>query len=32
LLREFSETEDASVMPQRRGFMDKLKEMLKGEK
>jgi molecular chaperone DnaJ len=31
LLREFAETEDASVMPQRKGFMDKLKEMFKSE-
>ena len=31
LLREFAETEDASVLPQRKGFMDKLKEMIKGE-
>jgi molecular chaperone DnaJ len=31
LLREFSATEDGSAMPQRRGFMDKLKEMFKGD-
>jgi molecular chaperone DnaJ len=31
LLREFSETEDASVMPQRKGFVDKLKEVFKKE-
>ncbi|HMB94551.1 MAG TPA: DnaJ C-terminal domain-containing protein, partial [Tepidisphaeraceae bacterium] len=31
LLREFSDTEDGNLMPQRRGFMDKLKEMFKGE-
>jgi molecular chaperone DnaJ len=31
LLREFAQTEDASALPQRKGFMDKLKEMLKGE-
>jgi molecular chaperone DnaJ len=31
LLREFSESEDASVLPQRKGFMDKLKEMFKGD-
>lgn len=30
LLREFATTEDAAVMPQRRGFMEKLKEMFKG--
>jgi molecular chaperone DnaJ len=29
LLREFSETEDDRVMPQRKGFMDKLKEVFK---
>jgi molecular chaperone DnaJ len=29
LLREFSETEDDKVMPQRKGFMDKLKEVFK---
>jgi len=31
LLREFASTEDGSSMPQRRGFMDKLKEMFKGD-
>jgi molecular chaperone DnaJ len=31
LLREFAESEDSNLMPQRRGFMDKLKEMFKGE-
>jgi len=31
LLREFADTEDASVLPQRKGFKDKLKEMFKGE-
>jgi len=31
LLREFSTTEDSSVMPQRKGFLDKLKDMLTGE-
>jgi molecular chaperone DnaJ len=31
LLREFATTEDGSAMPQRRGFMDKLKEMFKGD-
>jgi len=30
LLREFSGTEDDKVMPQRKGFMDKLKEVFKG--
>jgi molecular chaperone DnaJ len=30
LLREFSTTEDDKVMPQRKGFMDKLKEVFKG--
>jgi len=29
LLREFAETEDDKVMPQRKGFMDKLKEVFK---
>jgi molecular chaperone DnaJ len=29
LLREFSESEDDKVMPQRKGFMDKLKEVFK---
>jgi molecular chaperone DnaJ len=29
LLREFAETEDDKVMPQKRGFMDKLKEVFK---
>jgi molecular chaperone DnaJ len=28
LLREFAETEDEKVMPQRKGFVDKLKEVL----
>jgi molecular chaperone DnaJ len=31
LLREFAETEDGHHMPQRKGFMEKLKEMLKGD-
>lgn len=31
LLREFAESEDASVLPQKKGFMDKLKEMFKTE-
>jgi molecular chaperone DnaJ len=31
LLREFAAGEDAAVMPQRKGFMDKLKEMFKGD-
>ena len=29
LLREFAETEDSNVMPQRKGFVDKLKEVFK---
>lgn len=31
LLREFSGTEDAAVMPGRRGFMEKLRQMFTGE-
>jgi molecular chaperone DnaJ len=31
LLREFAGTEDGSAMPQRRGFMDKLREVFKGD-
>jgi len=31
LLREFAGTEDGNVMPQRKGFMDKLKEAIKGK-
>jgi len=31
LLREFASTEDASVMPQRKSFLEKLKGMLTGE-
>jgi len=31
LLREFFASEDSSVMPQRKGFLDKLKDMLTGE-
>jgi molecular chaperone DnaJ len=31
LLREFSVTEDTNVMPQKKSFMDKLKERLRGE-
>ena len=31
LLREYAETEDAHHLPQRKGFMEKLKEMIKGE-
>ena len=29
LLRDYAEMEDAAIMPQRRGFLDKLKEMFK---
>jgi molecular chaperone DnaJ len=31
LLREFASTEDDKVMPQRKGFLDKLKDAIKGE-
>ena len=31
LLREFAATEDDKAMPQRRGFLDKLKDMFSGE-
>jgi molecular chaperone DnaJ len=31
LLREFATTEDNNVMPQRKGFVDRLKDMLKGD-
>ena len=31
LLREFAETEDVDVLPQRKGFMDKLKGVFKGD-
>ncbi len=31
LLREFAVTEESSVMPQRKGFMDKLKQMFTGD-
>jgi molecular chaperone DnaJ len=31
LLREFASTEDAHHLPQRKGFMEKLKEMFKGD-
>ncbi len=31
LLREFAETEDDKVMPQRKGFLDKIKKVFKGE-
>jgi molecular chaperone DnaJ len=31
ILRQFAATEDESAMPQRTGFMDKLKSMLKGD-
>ena len=31
ILREFSATEDASAMPQRKGFLDKLKNLFVGE-
>lgn len=31
LLRDFAETEDANVLPHRKGFMDKLKEKFKSE-
>jgi molecular chaperone DnaJ len=30
LLHEFAGTEDGNVMPQRKGFMDKLKDVIKG--
>ena len=30
LLREFAETEDGMVLPQRKGFLDKLKEVFQG--
>jgi molecular chaperone DnaJ len=31
LLREFADTEDEKVMPQRKGFLEKLREMIKGD-
>jgi molecular chaperone DnaJ len=31
LLKEFAATEDGNVMPQRKGFMDKLKEVFKSD-
>lgn len=31
LLREFATTEDSSVMPQRKGFLDKLRDMFTGD-
>ena len=31
LLREFAATEDDKVLPQRKGFFDKLKEVLTGD-
>ena len=31
LLREFAATEDEKVMPQRKGFLDKLKNAIKGD-
>src|SRR5262245_10661734 len=31
LLREFAATEDDKVLPQRKGFLDKLKDMISGE-
>jgi molecular chaperone DnaJ len=31
LLREFAEGEDVNVLPQRKGFLDKIKQMIKGE-
>lgn len=31
LLKEFADMEDVAVMPQRKGFMDKLKQMFTGE-
>ena len=31
LLRDFAETEDGQHLPQRKGFMEKLKEMIKGD-
>ena len=31
LLREFADTEDDKVLPQRKGFLDKLKDMISGE-
>ncbi len=31
LLKEFAASEDAAVMPQRKGFMEKLKEVFKGQ-
>jgi molecular chaperone DnaJ len=31
LLRDFAETEEVHHLPQRKGFMDKLRDMLKGD-
>jgi molecular chaperone DnaJ len=31
LLREFSTLEDGAAMPQAKGFMDKLKQAIKGD-
>jgi molecular chaperone DnaJ len=31
LLREFASTEDGSALPQRKGFLDKLKDVFKGD-
>ena len=31
LLRDFAATEDADVLPQKRGFLDKLKEVFTGD-
>ena len=31
LLKEFAASEDSAHMPQRKGFLDKLKEVFKGE-
>src|SRR6185312_11951485 len=31
LLRDFAMTEDSSALPQRRGFLDKIKDVFKGE-
>jgi hypothetical protein len=30
-VREFAATEDEKVMPQRKGFLDKLKDAIKGD-
>ena len=31
LLRDYAATEDNTVLPQRKGFMDKLKDMFQGD-